>query len=70
MWMMPLHLHVNQKSDYDDDGLFIGCIGTHPHGPYVTSQCYIKVLSSSNVASQHIQELLGINIRIRPKFYY
>ena len=19
MWMMPLHLHVNQKSDYDDD---------------------------------------------------
>ena len=20
MWMMPLHLHVNQKSDYDDDG--------------------------------------------------
>ena len=18
MWMMPLHLHVNQKSDYDD----------------------------------------------------
>ena len=21
MWMMPLHLHVNQKSDYDDMGL-------------------------------------------------
>ena len=19
MWMMPLHLHVNQKSDYNDD---------------------------------------------------
>ena len=19
MWMMPLHQHVNQKSDYDDD---------------------------------------------------
>ena len=19
MWMTPLHLHVNQKSDYDDD---------------------------------------------------
>ena len=19
MWMMPLHLHVNQESDYDDD---------------------------------------------------
>ena len=19
MWMMPLHLHVNQKFDYDDD---------------------------------------------------
>ena len=19
MWIMPLHLHVNQKSDYDDD---------------------------------------------------
>ena len=19
MWMMPLHLHVNKKSDYDDD---------------------------------------------------
>ena len=19
MWMMPLHLHVNQKCDYDDD---------------------------------------------------
>ena len=19
MWMMPLHLYVNQKSDYDDD---------------------------------------------------
>ena len=19
MWVMPLHLHVNQKSDYDDD---------------------------------------------------
>ena len=19
MWMMPLHLHVNQKSDYDDE---------------------------------------------------
>ena len=22
MWMMPLHLHVNQKSDYDDDDEF------------------------------------------------
>ena len=21
MWMMPLHLHVNQKSDYDDMNL-------------------------------------------------
>ena len=21
MWMMPLHLHVNQKSDYDDDDI-------------------------------------------------
>ena len=21
MWMMPLHMHVNQKSDYDDDEL-------------------------------------------------
>ena len=21
MWMMPLHHHVNQKSDYDDDEL-------------------------------------------------
>ena len=20
MWMMPLHLHFNQKSDYDDGG--------------------------------------------------
>ena len=19
MWMMPLHLHINKKSDYDDD---------------------------------------------------
>ena len=19
MWMMPMHLHINQKSDYDDD---------------------------------------------------
>ena len=24
MWMMPLHLHVNQKSDYDDMILFPG----------------------------------------------
>ena len=23
MWMMPLHLHVNQKSDYDDDDMFL-----------------------------------------------
>ena len=22
MWMLPLHLHVNQKSDYDDDDIF------------------------------------------------
>ena len=22
MWMMPVHLHVNQKSDYDDDDDF------------------------------------------------
>ena len=22
MWMMPLHLHVNQKSDYDDDDVY------------------------------------------------
>ena len=21
MWMMPLHLHLNRKSDYDDDKL-------------------------------------------------
>ena len=20
MWMVPLHLHINQKSDYDDAG--------------------------------------------------
>ena len=24
MWMMPLHLHVNQKSDYDDITLIWG----------------------------------------------
>ena len=23
MWMMPLHLHVNQKSDYDDDMILL-----------------------------------------------
>ena len=23
MWMLPLYLHVNQKSDYDDDDLEI-----------------------------------------------
>ena len=23
MWMMPLHLHVNKKSDYDDDDLLV-----------------------------------------------
>ena len=28
MWMMPLHLHVNQKSDYDDDDYDIR-VGTH-----------------------------------------
>ena len=21
MWMLPLYLHVNQKSDYDDDDM-------------------------------------------------
>ena len=27
MWMMPLHLHVNQKSDYDDDDkLYVGIV--------------------------------------------
>ena len=26
MWMIPLHMHVNQKSDYDDDGGFSACI--------------------------------------------
>ena len=32
MWMMPLHLHVNQKSDYDDmmvakiSNIFLGCL--------------------------------------------
>ena len=26
MWMLPLYLHVNQKSDYDDDDMI--CIGT------------------------------------------
>ena len=25
MWMMPLHLHVNQKSDYDYDDLLLEC---------------------------------------------
>ena len=24
MWMMPLHLHVDQKLDYDDDNIFPG----------------------------------------------
>ena len=23
MWMLPLYLHVNQKSDYDDDDMFL-----------------------------------------------
>ena len=23
MWMMPLHLHVNKKSDYDDDMIYM-----------------------------------------------
>ena len=23
MWMMPLHLHVNRKSDYDDDDVLL-----------------------------------------------
>ena len=26
MWMMPLHLHVNQKSDYDDDDDLVGIL--------------------------------------------
>ena len=24
MWMMPLHFHVNQKLDYDDENIFPG----------------------------------------------
>ena len=23
MWMLPLYLHVNKKSEYDDDGMMI-----------------------------------------------
>ena len=23
MWMMPLHLHVNQKSDHDEDNYYL-----------------------------------------------
>ena len=26
MWMLPLYLHVNQKSDYDDMMMYIICV--------------------------------------------
>ena len=26
MWMVPLHLHINQKSDYDYDDLYVLCL--------------------------------------------
>ena len=43
MWMMPLHLHVNQESDYDDDD-------DGPMGLTMLTwftACFIKDLSSS-----------------------
>ena len=38
MWMMPLHLHVNQKSDYDDDDRQ----KKHAKFPSMQSSCYMK----------------------------
>ena len=41
MWMMPLHQHVNQKSDYDDDGVLISLLSK-------SSCCPNLVLSKSS----------------------
>ena len=54
MWMMPLHLHVNQKSDYDDyddDDLV-----------YMNIFCQTKVTESENVVC--LSHLLHIFVNI------
>ena len=29
MWMLPLYLHVNQKSDYDDDDMRVNMVHSY-----------------------------------------
>ena len=45
MWMMPLHLHVNNKSDYDDVILYETEITAVTQLMSVLSSRYILVLS-------------------------
>ena len=46
MWMMPLHLHVNQKSDYDDDDcLTLSFMNIHAIKTPPTMTNYINKLS-------------------------
>ena len=33
MWMLPLYQHVNQKSDYDDDMIFMTLASKKLEGP-------------------------------------
>ena len=45
-------------------GWFIGCIGTHAHGHQVHE---VKMMSSCDIASQHIQGLLEAYFKIKKK---
>ena len=46
MWMMPLHLHINQKSDYDDDHPCSCNMGKFSHN-LVWTFIYIPTVSDS-----------------------
>ena len=59
MWMMPLHLHVNQKSDYDYDDLFV-CLFFCCFTSHVNSYGHCGTVSSLN----HTFPLAGLSKRL------
>ena len=59
MWMMPWHLHVNKKSDYDDDDFPDKHILRHRHY-FITNDPLLFILdtiSRKNVLTDEIMRL-------------
>ena len=71
MWMMPLHLHVNQKSDYDDDMMSLATLLNPPvngkiQGLFKAYECFSSSYQGKISFQGLFKTVLYIQVLFKP----